>query len=561
MPATGRSTPRHFAAFLMMSGLFALTAIGGTASPYPALAQAAAETGEAGETTASTGVLGDDFARTSGAIIVTAKRGGSNLFEDVPIPENSCLANAPALGSREPGFAIDASGLRKVRDLEKIRRKTRAGTIFIRGGSFVGQSFRKGRLYDVCFFGTDLSQTDWTGVSGSGLGFINVDLTGAKMARTKLPHVLMRDATLTFVDAREADWRQGQLDGGWSGSVRDLNLTGANLTGFRVVCGNSAETGCPTDREGMSLTGANLRRASFHDFFWPEMDLSGARIDQTELALDHLRSLQGALLAGPIVLRSPRRAIMLFPGEAKLLADAARPQGAAADVCTAPSEPALALVCQVPGSATGTLLRSVAQLEATQSGNRGFASRRIAWAASRDACMRFAGEEQQLTCVLTAYTSREAELRSAAGNPDWVSDAGYRLFLSSEAAYPTNAGQPGLYGRILPILLDSAVAAVIVKTDGKGYATARGVAVGGCSFETGTLAYSAEEGTLHHAIKRRGRRGPRLKEALLGFSGPSAQVKNAGLVAMDSCSSGDTYPRLTEIELDDALLATIWDRF
>lgn len=510
----------------------------------------------------SDGLLGDDFARDTGAIIVTGQRQTrGNLFEEVPLPEESCLANAPEIGSGEPGFTIDASGMRRVRDLERIRKRTRAGTIFVSGGSFVGANFRKAKLSNMCFFGTDLSQTDWTGFSGSGLGFVGVDLTGAKMAGTRLTGVLFRDTKLALVDASKADWQQGQIDGGWSGSLMELNLSGANLTGFRIECGNGAIDGCPTEREGMTLAGANLRRASFHSFFWPDMNLDGARIDQTELGLDHLRSLEGATLIGPIVLRSPRRAIMLFPGEAKQLAEVAKRSNAGADICDSTLEPAEILACNAPGSSVKALLQSVADLTQRTAGDPSADENRAVWIAGRNNCMLLPSEDAQLSCILRAYRDRQALLRAVAGPPAWLKDAGYRLFLSSESAYPTSDGRPGLYSRVLPILLDSAVAAVVVRSNGDGTVTAKGVALEGCTFEASGLRFDTGKATLNFARKVRRRRAPQLEEPLVSFSGSSAEIMEAGLGRTETCAAGDAYPRLEEIELDDALLATIWDRF
>ncbi len=508
------------------------------------------------------GLLGDDFARDTGAIIVTANRlGRGNLFEAVETPEDSCLAKAPGLGESEPGFTIDASGMRRLRDLEKVRRSTRAGTIFVSGGSFVGADFRRAKLYDMCFFSTDLSQTNWSGLSAAGLGFVGVDLTGADMSQTQLPFVLFRNARLGLVNARGADWQNGRIDGGWEGSLRELDLAGADLTGFEIVCGTSAEDGCPTERGGIDLTGANLRRASFHSFYVSDIELADARIDQTEMALDHLVFLDDARLVGPIVLRSPRRAIMLFPGEAKQLADADEVNGEGMNVCGEAISAAEQIICDAPGSAPRTLLQSVAQLEQQASGSEGYAERHEAWKASRDACLQFNDGDQRLNCISQLYTAREAELRSGMGAPGWIEPGSYRLFLSREAAYPTRAAQPGLYGRILPILLDSAVAAVIVRANGDGKADTKGMTADGCFFEADDLAYDADAGALAFWKPGGRRKPPVMEEPLLALSGDQAEVIEAGLARAGDCASDDPFPMLEEIELGGDLLATVWERF
>lgn len=508
------------------------------------------------------GLLGDDFARDTGAIIVTANRlGRGNLFEPVDIPEDACLAKAPSVGAPEPGFAIDASEMRRVRDLERVRRQTRAGTIFVSGGMFVGANFRRAKLYDMCFFGTDLSQTDWSGLSAQGLGFVGVDLTGANFTQTDLPFVLFRDSKLGLVDARGANWADGRIDGGWGGSLRELNLAGADLTGFEIVCGTSAHDGCPTERSGIDLTDANLRRASIHSFYVSDIALSGARIDQTEMALDHLQLLDEARLVGPIVLRSPRRAMMLFPGEVSELANGAESDDLAADICAEVQAPALQLFCTAPGSEPRTMLKSIMQLERAASGSANYAERRAAWAASRDACMELSDPDQQLTCIRQLYLARQSELREGQGTPDWLEAGSYRLFVSREAAYPTDAAKPGLYGRILPILLDSAVAAVIIRGDEEAIASAKGMTLDGCFFEAEGLAYDPQTGALAFHTPATGRQPAVIEEPLIALLGSEADVLDEGLARVGGCPPDDPFPRLEEIELDDQLLNTIWERF
>lgn len=508
------------------------------------------------------GLLSDEFAEDSGAIIVTAQRQPrGNLFEDVPIPPQSCLASAPALGAGTPGFTIDGSKLRRARELERIRRTTKAGTIFVSGGSFVGQDFRKARLYDMCFFDADFSQTDWTGFAGSGLGFVDVDLTGAKMANSRMPYLLLRDSTLRLVEARGASWQNGQIDGGWKGSLQRLDLTDADLTGFRIVCGTSAADGCPTDRDGMSLAGANLRRASFHSFFWPDIDLTGARIDQTELGLEHLSALEGALLVGPVVLRSPRRAIMLFPGEVQQLAEVAERGDNGMGVCQGELQPAEALICAAPGSEARTLIESVADLTARTRDIADAADSAPLWSASREACMTLATEDGQLACVIEAYRARADALRRKADQPGWIAERGYRLFLSREAAYPTTRDNRGLYGRILPILLDSAVAAVILKGEDRGTVAAKGQALDGCSFDAEALRFDAASGSVNIVTRPTTRRAPMKQRPLIMLAGRSARVDDEGLVFFPACSGATAFPRLEEITLDESLLAVIWERF
>ena len=540
-----RSTRHYFRAFLIAVGAF-LCAIG-SGNAYAQAIHSADDPRPS--------VLGDEFARETGAIIVTGKRlGEDNLFEPVEHSAESCLKNAPALGGNDPGFTIDASGLTKVRELERIRRKTRAGTIFVSGGSFVGADFRQAKLYNMCFFGTDFSQTQWFGTSAAGLGFVGVDLTGADMRNSNLPDVLFRNANLSLVKASKAKWKQGRLDGGWEGSLRELDLADADLTYFRFVCGVSAVDGCSLERSGISMVRANLRRASLHSFFSDDLDLTDARIDQSELSLDHLALLDDAKLVGPVVLRSLRRAVMLFPGEVTRLSQAKQP---GMQVCE-PAEPnaqigfstqptALVVACNVPGSTMRNLLQSVALLEEEAKDTADYASQRAIWEQGRDACLAFNNGDQQIGCISNSYRSRQITLRTALGKPDWLADGSYRLFLSREAAFPTDKGAPGLYSRVLPVLLDRASAAVIVRSDGQGGLEAKGIAVDGCYFEESNLAYDIEQAKIGFAAERRNRRKsvPQVEEPLLNIAGRSARVESKGLErSAGPCASAIPFPLL-----------------
>jgi uncharacterized protein YjbI with pentapeptide repeats len=557
--------------------MLAIALAAGPAVHGAALAQ---QSGARAPEQAEGGLLSEDFAQDSGAIIVIGQRPGEgNLFEAVETPKDSCLANAPRLGAPKPGFVIDAARFKKVSQLEAVRRKTRTGPIFVSGGRFVGADLRKAKLYNMCFFGTDFSQSDWSGVSAAGLGFIDVDLTGATMKEAHLPDVLLRDTRLELVNAAGARWMQGRLDGGWKGSLRGLDLSNADLTDFRIVCGTSAQDGCPLEREEIVLNGANLRRASLATFFASDMSLNGARIDQTELALDHLALVTNARLAGPVVLRSVRRAVMLFPQEVARLAEVARaadqPFGACAESGTA--QVAMAVMCQLPGSAPRALLRSVTRLEDAVLARGVRPTGQQAWLDRRDACLAASDPDEQPACLFEAYRARQADLRRLLGAPDWLGRPGYRLFLSREAAFPTDRDEPGLYGRILPVLLDTAVAAVIVRTDGAGAIAAKGVAPGGCAFDVSGLPYDVEQAALGFPAAAsakprppRGRKGGRRPPpapppaaaplVLIGEDG--AATIGAGLArASTSCEGDSAFPALDEIALDDRLLAEIWERF
>lgn len=496
----------------------------------------------------------DDLGAQVGAIVVTGKRLGDDLFEAVPIPESTCLAASPALGAEEPAFAIDASRMRKISDLEKVRKRTREGVIFVKGGSFVGADLEGARLQDMCFFGTDFSQSDWRKFSGRGMGFVSVNLSGAQMAGAQMPYILLRDANLSDVNAQGANFQFGRLDGGWSGSVRNLVLDQADLTSFKIVCGSTQADGCPADRSGLSLKGANLRRASIYSFLLPDIDLTETLVDQTELGMDHLTHIDGARLIGPVIVRSDRRAMMLFPVEARGLGKASTAAVPVDRRCDNPQSPADRAVCAVPGSEMRALVREIASLEGKVSGRPNFARARAQFETTRDTCLTKA-EDLRAPCLLAAYGERSRSLRAQAGPPEWVREPGYRLFMSSEAAIGRGGTAP-IYGRILPILLDSANSILLVKVHPRGRIDAKGFGEGGCSFEATNLRYDPTTGNLVIPA-RRGSGTP-----LVTLTGGEAQVSREALTgANGGCGPSGSFARMREIELDETLLGELYLSF
>lgn len=496
----------------------------------------------------------DDMGAQVGAIVVTGKRLGDDLFEPVPIPESTCLGSAPALGAEEPAFAVDASRMRKITDLEKVRKRTREGVVFVKGGSFVGARLDRARLHDMCFFGTDFSQSDWRGFSGRGIGFVSVNLNGAQMAGAQMPYVLLRSANLSDVDARGANFQFGRIDGGWTGSVRNLNLDRADLTSFKIVCGSTQSDGCPADRTGLSLKGANLRRASIYSFLLPDIDLTETVIDQTELGMDHLSRIDGARLVGPVIVRSDRRAMMLFPVEARGLGKASMATVPVDRQCDNPQTPADRAVCAVPGSEMRALVREIASLEAKVSGRPDFARVRAQFESVRNSCLA-KPEDSRAPCLVAAYGERSRLLRATVGPPDWVREPGYRLYMSSEAAVGRGGTAP-IYGRILPILLDSANSILLVKVQPRGRIDAKGFGEGGCSFEAKNLRYDPATG----AIVVPARRGA--AQPLVTLSGGEAQVRAEALsTAVGGCGPTGSFARMREIELDETLLGELYLTF
>lgn len=206
--------------------------------------------------------------------------------------------------------AVDGTKLDSIKDLARLRKRTKGdAVILVEGGDFSNWDFRKAKLSSICFRGTKLAASKWSGVSAPGMGFIGADLTGAQLADARLPGLLLRTTTMTGADARDADLRGGQLDGGWSASIAGLRLDGAKLAGFRFRCGTTEADGCPFDRKGITARNADFSHAVFDGFAFWDANLEGVKLDGAEVRLDNIPLLQAAASAGAVSLRAGARRV------------------------------------------------------------------------------------------------------------------------------------------------------------------------------------------------------------------------------------------------------------
>ena len=498
-------------------------------------------------------------------VIITAPRIGGDLFPPQAVPDGACLTSAPELGTKMPGFAIDGRTIKKARDLANLRRKMDAKTVFVSGGSFRGESLAKIKLSNICFLGTDFAGSDWRGVTASGLGFVDADLSAAKMAGARLPFVLFRNAKLAGVDATGADFRFGRFDGGWDGSVRDWTLTRAGLRGFRFECGATKLDGCPIDREGVALTGADLTRASLFAFPVSDLDLAGTTIDATELSLPQTTALPTANLMGPVIVRSRRRATIFFPFEVPRLREAALAGGE--DVgSTGPANCAGDAVAQAICASGDPMLKDlaaeVAALEAKAPARTGRArgrGRRAAAApvttrASADAALAacLTGGEDTADCLTRALNARREALGGAGARPAWTQEAGVLLFVSDDVPPPPSGQGDPLFGRLQPVLLDSAQSVALLKVDGGGGVQAKGQALGGCQLDAAQLSYDAGRGGLATPD------GTMLLKVTGQRMRSASEPQQTGPLR---CRPGASFATMRRVPLDQESLRTLWDAF
>lgn len=233
-----------------------------------------------------------------------------------PTEPIGCAAAAGAVDGTGASLpeAVDGSKLDSVKDITRLRKRARDGrVILVEGGDFSNWDFRKAKLSAICFSGSKLAASKWSGVSAPGMGFIGADLTGAQLADAKLPGVLLRTTTMTGANASDADLSGGQLDGGWSASLAGLRLDGAKLAGFRFRCGVTEADGCAFDRKGITARNTDFSNAVFDGFAFWDANLEGARLEGAEVRLDNTPLLQAAAGGESITVRNGDRRIRV-PG-------------------------------------------------------------------------------------------------------------------------------------------------------------------------------------------------------------------------------------------------------
>jgi uncharacterized protein YjbI with pentapeptide repeats len=240
--------------------------------------------------------------------------------------------------------AIDGRKFRTFAAIAALRKTAPAGQIIvIEGGDLSRQKVGAVDLSGVCFRGTRLVNTVWTNTKGLGIGFINADLSGARFDGVSFDSVLFRNTTLANVNASGARLVFGQLDGGWSPSMANLNLDNALMIGFRFICGITATDGCPFDRKQISMRGTDLSEAKLSTFAFWDTVFTGAKLNKTEISLDQATQFNGANIIGPILLRIGRKSAAVPPADFMTLRS--RVASAAPDSCVAPATSLFRMIC------------------------------------------------------------------------------------------------------------------------------------------------------------------------------------------------------------------------
>jgi uncharacterized protein YjbI with pentapeptide repeats len=239
-----------------------------------------------------------------------------------PLPAALGCREAPAKyrDLRNVPWRVDGRAIWGVYALARLRETWGDALIVVVGGDFSGWPLGGLRLHNMCFFGSDFTDSDWHEAETRGVGFIDSDFSGAWLDRSRMRGLLLDTVTLDGATAHGADWRGGLLQGGPRGSLKRVRLDGADLRGFRVDCGNRVgiDSSCLSSWGSLSLRGADLRGAEV-DTLRAEVDWTGARLGGTLVNLHQLSEIGPARRLGPLIVRAGDVEVRLTPAEFEAL--------------------------------------------------------------------------------------------------------------------------------------------------------------------------------------------------------------------------------------------------
>ncbi len=415
-------------------------------------------------------------------------------------PVGSCQAIAGELSNTSKAFPLAYPGaqITSAKRFNQIIRDAPYGVaIVIDGGDFTGWRFGKkwksGKRYltNVCFLGSNLTNTNWSNAKGSGIGFINVDLTGSNMEEAELPYTLFRNTTLMDVSAKEADFSYGRLDGGWKNSISNLVLEEADLTGFRFVCGVKEIDGCPFERKGINARRANLTNASIIGFYANDIDLNQARIDGIELGVDQLDQLNGAQTFGPVRLRGGPFTQIATAAEFNALRATLKAPAAPDTRCNDPVDPLMIAICAESGKQLLAMNDDIAILSAGKILPKGPAKK---FSKSRQKCFKQKTDDSRSACLLGVYDGWRSELIAGAPPPAWSQQPAKIIYARSNLPINKDPVTSALWSKFGAVVAGTASAFVAAKVDAPGQVSMRGksTAIDGeyCQFDVANLAYN-----------------------------------------------------------------------
>lgn len=443
--------------------------------------------------------------------------------------ETGCGFIQSAAGARRWAKAEVISGARISNAAALARMGDRP--VIIYGAKLSGQRLAGARLSDVCFERSDLSRTDWRGVSARGVGAVQSNLRDAVMTGAGLQEAVFSDTQLDGVDASQANLAGARIAGG---SLDGLGLRGARMRGFRLYCGLMVgDNECSWPNRGIDARDTDLTHAGFDVFGLENWDFGGALIDRTVVQFRQIQAFGSAAAKGPVILQSSGHdrstGVRLTPAEWRQLL--------ASDWTNGPDFPcggARSVVERsICGSETlhwvdrqlGRVYRDALVSRTTTIG----AQRR--WLARRDDCAgkpdaRFDRE----SCIMDAYNERLDDLRESLPVRSSFHPGEERFFISSEMVPPPAFRRTALYSRIFPILVATANTKLFVRAVGRDRVLAGAEAFGSnghmCTLGGAVLDFDRSNGRFgaRHSKDWLSRNPMPVREDLLKFVGEAAWV-------------------------------------
>ena len=402
-----------------------------------------------------------------------------------------------------PAREIDGASIGSPADFMRMTSTREAGLKIIQGGDFSGWDFSEIPLANICFENSKLAGSRFAGVRARSIGFIKSELTGSNMRGARMPEIFFRNANLSGVSAQGADFSGGHFDGGWfEGGVGGWNLDGANLTGFVFDCGITVQDGCPVyqGEAEISAKGADFSRATLHSFNLHNIDLSGARLDQTILGPGQLPHLNGADLRGEIILRGGSKDVLLDFEEAKfLLTENARQKAKEAN----PSFDCAKAVSKVELEICGEYAQDIRAIDrdiaATYLRARetvpGVRGSQQAWLKERNRC----GEaEYPPDCIRESYNIRYGQLLALLGEVEWLARGEAALFIDDLLPLSAQAVSSEVFRKIAPVLVNASRTEILIERGIDGLYTIKGNAIGAnahmCSIDASNLDFDKASG-------------------------------------------------------------------
>jgi hypothetical protein len=403
---------------------------------------------------------------------------GASVGVPVPAAPQSCLAMARAVdaGQAQWPTSIDGKTLKSSSKIESLRKARRDGSLLlIEGGDFSAQSFG-GDFRNVCFRDVRLAKTKWSGKSLSGVGFINSDLTNARMRKAVLTHVLLRNTTVVNADMQDAVLSGGQMDGSWEASAAGWNLARANLKGFRFACGKDSSNSCAFDRKNIVLTDADLTNASIYSFPLWEGPADNIIINKTEIGLDQVARMSRVRFAGPIIVREGMHSVEYNPVAFNAMRAALTAPEAKSTNCATVDTPLRKAICEEPTGELARMERENQRLYSTMIPDSSIVSTaQQAFLTDLETCAA-QSEEASRSCLKVEFQARREDLIEQLIDSKPLEPGEEALYVREDTPHLRAVIAARSAIKLAPILADSATSYMLLVADDDGVPSGYGFA-------------------------------------------------------------------------------------